>query len=196
MIKKALALCGILVVCTGVSLGLYLLNLNQSAISKDFYPIPLTSGGPCTHPLAGVHVSERTMAESESQALIVYVKNPDAEECTATVAINAPNFDISPYENKQNITLPGSGNGSLSWILTPKKVGVFEVSIAAGFDGQVIGISVTNLIGLSSTQAQIISYFGSFLGPMLTAPWWYERWKERKTKDKKISKVKQKRRNY
>ena len=63
------------------------------------------------------------MAENESQTLIIDLKN-SGDDCGTTVTINAPNFDISPYENKQDITLPSNGTSSVIWILlTFTKVG-------------------------------------------------------------------------
>ncbi len=193
MKKETLAFTGILLFSLGVFLGLYLWIPKQSAISKDFRPLPPTGGGgPCGVYLVEAQVSKRTMLENESQALTVEIGNLYGEDCKATVNLNAPNFDIAPNENEQTVTFPGKGNSTVIWILTPKMAGVFEVSIEVERDSQIIGIGVTNLLGLSPTQAQIISYVGSFFGPMLTAPWWYEKLKERQGKSKKVSRSKPK----
>lgn len=191
MIKKNLALVGSLIFFFGISLGLYLLGGTVIAVSKDDSG-SFVSGEPYLHPLDVARVSERTMKENESQALTVDLVNRSGQEYEVMVKLSAPNFDISPSEQSQTITLPSQGNASVIWILTPKRAGVFEISISAGYDNQVIGINVTNLLGLSPVQAQLLSYMGSFFGPMLTAPWWYQKWKERKAKGKKISKSKQK----
>jgi len=191
MIKKTLALAGMLTFFFGISLGLYLLGGTLFAAIKD-HLITTISAGECLHPLGGAHVSKRTMTENESQALTVDLVNQNGQECEVTAKLSAPNFDIAPSEESQTITLPSHGNASLVWILTPQKTGVFEVLISAESDYQVIGINVTNLLGLSPIQAQLLSYIGSFFGPMLTAPWWYEKWKERSAKGKKTSRTKQK----
>jgi hypothetical protein len=75
----------------------------------------------------------------------------------------------------------------LLWVLKPREISAFEIAITAGNQTQVIGIVVTNVLGFTAAQVQILSYVSSFLGPMLTAPWWYEQWEKRKKSRKEAS---------
>lgn len=187
MNKKTTAICGILIFCIGVGLGFHLSNLQKIAIGKDFHFFVPATGGGCRNSISSVDVSRRTMTENESQAVTVILSNHWDMDCAETITINAPNFDISPYEQEKSITIPKGESHSEIWILTPRRVGAFEIAVGIESSGesQTVGINVTNLLGLTAGQAQMISYIGSFLGPILTAPWWLELLKKSKSKNKK-----------
>jgi hypothetical protein len=127
-------------------------------------------------------LSERVMAENRSQAVVVRTANPADRECQVTLAFRAPGFDVSPAKEEQKVALPAGGKGSLSWILTPRRTGAFQITVSDILNTQVMGIDVTDVYGLTAIQAKLFSLIGSLFGPMLTMPWWVERWRQRKEK--------------
>ena len=129
---------------------------------------------------------EKVISENKSQAIIVETKNTARTECASTISIRAPGFDTSPTDDEQEITHPVKGKGSLSWILTPRKTGTFDIAISDVLNTDIFGITVTNLFGLSTTQAKLFSIFGTLFGPMLTVPWWWDRFRQRKPTPSKI----------
>ena len=185
MLTKALGVCGVIMFLFGIGLGVTLLGGRVRAIQADLYVPAAPVGGPCVDALEEVILPRRTMSENDSQTITVVLSNHGAEICEQSVAINAPNFEISPAESTQLISIPpGIGTAQTGWVLTPKKQGTFEIVIRIGAEMQIVGLSVTNVLGLTPLQAQLLSSAGSVLGPMLTLPWWYERWQKRQEKQK------------
>lgn len=124
-------------------------------------------------------LSRRVMAENETQAVQVSVTNPFTQACQSTLTLRAPSFDLSPSKDQQAVTVPPGRQGALSWIITPRKTGVYEVAVADELTTRTLGLSVTNVFGLNAFQAQLLAGLSSFLGPMLTAPWWFDKWQQR-----------------
>jgi hypothetical protein len=127
-----------------------------------------------------VTAPDRVLSEDKSQAITVKTSNHMDGACRSTISLHAPGFDISPSKEDQQTVLPVKQSGSLSWILTPRKTGTFEISVSDIINTKIFGITVTNTFGLSSFQAKIASIIGSIFGPMLTIPWWWERLLNRK----------------
>ncbi len=125
---------------------------------------------------------ERVMAENKTQAVSISVNNSAEKPCETYLSLRAPNFDLSPSKEEQKITLPSKGKGSLSWIMTPRKTGTFDLAVSDVINTQVFGITVTNMFGLTAAQAKIFSMLSTLCGPMLTVPWWVEKWMQRKKK--------------
>ena len=135
---------------------------------------------PCTW---DVQLTERVMAENKSQAIVVEAANSIDVSCESILALRAPGFDISPPKEEQKISLTTGNKGSLSWILTPRKTGTFDVTVSDILNTKIFGITVTDMFGLTATQAKTFSVVGGLFGPMFTVPWWIERfWNRRKQK--------------
>ncbi|MBI4080923.1 MAG: hypothetical protein HY430_04095 [Candidatus Levybacteria bacterium] len=141
------------------------------AISDDYTPCVWNATPP-----------ERVMSENKSQAILIQVKNTAKKECVSYLSLRAPSFDFSPAKEEQKIALAPKGSGSISWILTPRKTGSYEISVSDMLNTQIFGITVTNVFGLSAVQAKLFSIAGTLFGPMLTVPWWMDRWRQRKPK--------------
>ena len=183
MFKRSLAILGLVLFLAGVATGLFLLSGSLRASGLDSYKsLGPGAGEPCPHPLEQVGLNRRTMAEKESQALTVVLGNLDySGDCEVTVNISAPNFDINPANPDRVVVIPpGEKAATAAWVLSSREAGNYEVVVTAGFDVQVVGIRVTNLLGLTAPQAKILSYIGYFLGPMLSLPWWIQKWEEYK----------------
>ena len=181
MSKRSFAILGLILFLLGVAIGLFLLSGSLQASALDSYKsLGPGAGVPCPHPLEQVGLNRRTMAEKESQALTVVLGNLDSSaDCEVTVSLSAPNFDINPANPDRVVTVPaGEKAATTAWVLSSREAGNYEVVVTAGFDVQVMGIRVTNLLGLSAPEAKILSYIGYFLGPMLSLPWWIEKWEE------------------
>ena len=175
---KLLAAIGVVIVALSLvyaSGGLVARLLDGSVVS--------TAAGPCRHPQMEVRIPRRTMTNNDSEALTVSLSNP--QECEVEVTIVAPNFQVNPTEQPRRIALTPGAVSELSWVLVPREMGMHAIVVRAGLVEQSVGIVVTNTLGLTAGQAQILSYIGMFFGPALTFPWLYERWRSRREENKK-----------
>jgi hypothetical protein len=118
---------------------------------------------------AEVTPAQRVMSESDTQALTVSILNRDTQACDEAISLNAPEFAVSPNTLNVWLTIPPGQKRSLVWILIPQKLGTFSlaVSFSSPETTQIIGITVTDVFGLTIWQAQLLSYTGSFLGTFL-----------------------------
>jgi len=184
MAKRTLAITGIVLFGVGIGLALVLWASAARAYSLDTGGSSqgVTSAASCQHPLGAVTVARRVISESDSESLSVVLGNDTPGECEISVHLSAPNFDISPTDDSRTVDVPPAQSVTIVWILSPRKPGSFQVAVTAGLDSAVIGLTVTNVLGLTPQQAKILSMVATFLGPMLTAPWWYERLKEARAK--------------
>jgi hypothetical protein len=183
MVKKVLAIGGIVLFLIGLFL---LFRVRQAAGAAANFDGQLDTSGPiesvCTNLLREATVADRVISERESQALnVVLVNETDPQACNVMVALAAPDFNISPPESNRPISVPPGGEAvTLNWILSPRRTGTYVVSVSTATQAITLGITVTTVLGFTAAQAQILSYLATFLGPMLTAPWWYEQWQKRK----------------
>ncbi len=132
---------------------------------------------PCT--LEEVAVP-RVMSVRESHPLVVNVVREEGPPCESTVEVSATNFEFSPGELHRTIMLDaGRFRDTATWVMSPKQTGEYTIVVNTGADVQTFGVVVTNVLGFRAKPAQIITYVGSVLGPMLTVPWWLDRIKSR-----------------
>jgi hypothetical protein len=183
MLKNILAITGILLLLLGLFLFFRVRQANNTAAGYDTEwqtAAPIESL--CHHLLREATVADRVMSERESQALnIVLVNENSPNPCETTVTLAAPNFDVSPPESNRPVSVPpGSQELTLNWILSPRRTGTYVISISTPTEAITLGITVTTVLGLTAAQAQLLSALSTILGPMLTAPWWYEQWQKRK----------------
>jgi len=154
------------------------------------------SADDCSDVTNEISFSKPTISESDSLAVTVHLSNNDNRTCTGGVVLNAPNFDVSPARTTLRLELsPGHNTSSAVWILTPKKAGLFPITVSSGgytAFNTVSEVNVTDILGLTPTQAKILSYVGTFGGAMLTAPWWYEQLTKRRNKTKKTQSTREK----
>jgi hypothetical protein len=186
MMRTILAVAGVLLFVVGLVLAFSLLagalraaSLDDSktihaAISDDAPPF-------CTWEAS---ISARVMTQNTSQAVLVQVHNPADRECQSTIALRAPGFEISPMREEQKIALPAGGAGSLSWIVSPRKTGTFQIAVSDILNTQILGVTVKDENGLTTVQAKLLALVGSLFGPMLTVPWWVDKFKLGKLRSK------------
>lgn len=178
---RTLALVGVVILVVGLAFLWSLRRWQLAAAGLDRNPDP---EGPVTGDPAGcgrlvepeVALPRRVMALQETQALTVILSSAAAESCQVAVALNAPHFLLSPLEPRQQVTVGPGQRAQVTWILLPQEVGTFDLVLTVGGGITVLGITVTNALGLTAGQLQILSALSTVLGPMLTVPWWYERW--------------------
>ncbi len=122
---------------------------------------------------------ERVISENKNQAILIKTKNESSEPCQTLLYLRAPNFDISPNKEEQKISMEGTSSGSISWIISPRKTGSYEIAVTDNLDTKIFGISVKNMFGLTEVQGKLLSGLGTLFGPMLTIPWWWDRFKKK-----------------
>ena len=186
MMKTIIAVAGIVLLLVGLVLGISLIldalraasldetNTIHAAISEDASPF-------CTWEAS---ISARVMTQNTSQAILVKLSNPTDKECQSTIAPRAPGFEISPMREEQKIALAAGATGSLSWIVSPRRTGTFQIAVSDILNTQILGVTVKDEYGLTAAQAKLLALVGSILGPMLTVPWWLDRFKLGKLRPK------------
>ncbi len=205
--RKILALSGISLLCAGVGLGLYLLMSEVKARSLDSSLKDLSGGCPkelqCSPqpppPSCSKEAlvftklnSSKVMSVSDSQKLTATLVNQGQKKCRVSITIDAPNFTTGG-EKKQTFSIDKQTRADFNWVLSPDKPGTYTViiSISTGddppkiIDSKDVGISVTNILGLSASQASLFSIASSVFGPILTVPFWWDKWQQRKGKESK-----------
>jgi len=173
------AIAGAIVFVVSATLTAYFVLVGIRTRGLDIQ-IPSQVEGPCLHPLSSVEADRRVITEKESLDITVHLLNGEAIECEVGVRIDAPNFEISPPEETQAITLPPGETATVIWVVTPMEPGTYRIGISSELDSQTIGISVRNVIGLTARQVELLGYLGNFFGPALTFPWIYTTWNERR----------------
>lgn len=128
------------------------------------------------------NLPRRVMSENESQALTVALALGGEAACEVTLTLLAPGFVVTPAQTVQLLPMSPGDSVIQVWVLQPQQLGTFAIAISSNSTVETLGLTVTNVLGLTAAQARILSAVGTFLGPMLTAPWWYEQWKERQKK--------------
>lgn len=180
MTKHVLAIVGLLVLVAGLGLEWYLFSRGQQARaldSTDSRKGPLNDV--CVHPEPVIQLSKRTISENDTQALGVRLNNSTNQTCTFHVTLSAPNF-VLDANNTQSVEVPPQTVATLSWVIIPTQVGTFEILARSGLDTAVIGVTVLNVLGLTASQVELLSLITKFLGPMLSAPWWFEQFRRSK----------------
>ena len=132
---------------------------------------------------------DRVLSENKSQAILVKAKNESDEDCQSAISLRSPGFDISPAKEEQSITLKSKQEGSVSWIISPRKTGSYEIAVSDSLNTKIFGVNVTNMFGLSAVQAKTASFLGTLFGPMLTIPWWWEKWFQKRKKQEVLPKT-------
>lgn len=182
MWRKILVVIGIILLVSGLLLGL-LLSLNQrNALEMDSV---ISSQAPVFEAMCGqveieADVEKRIMSEQESQLLQIFLRTNSPTNCTAVVDLNVVNFNVSPSETHREVMLRPEITSALTWVISPQKTGQYTIAITVNEAIITLGITVTTVLGLTAAQAQAVSVIGTLLGPMLTIPWWYEQWQKRK----------------
>lgn len=186
MQRLVIALFGMFLFVSGIFLGFGILQSRQQAVALDKedrrYGAIIGDVMPCSWQAIP---PERVFTENETQAVVVQATNPlEDQECRSAISLRAPGFDISPLKEEQQITVPAQSKGSLAWVLAPHKTGTYQITVSDVLDTKVFGVTVTNVFGLSAAQAQLFSLLGTLFGPIFTVPWWLDKWRERKEKQK------------
>lgn len=174
---------GILIFILGLSPSLLTLFGQYEASVRDdqFF---FAASAPCSHLNWNVTPEKRLLREKESTAITVQVQNDSPQTCNADITIHTSDFSIAPETTTQSLELPPNEKGSLVWVITSRDLGTYTIAFSGGLDTAEIGISVTNLFGLTAQQVKVLSILGSFFGPALNLPWIYSVWQQRQ-KDKK-----------
>lgn len=179
--KKFVAVIGLSILV--LSLGIVkVLNLGKSKAlvlndEKTSYGTIVSDIPPCTW---DIEDPEPVMAENKTQAIVINLSSSKESECETLLTVRAPGFDTSPSKESQTVNLPADKKGSISWILSPRKTGVYDIAVTDDINTKIYGVTVNNIFGLSVIQAKIASFFGTLFGPMLTVPWWWDRLRKKK----------------
>ena len=181
MSLKGFGLIGLVIFFAAIGIGAVLLVMNQNAQSRDHsdekHGVVVSDYPPCVWELS---IPQRILSENNSQTIVVNTTNATDTECQSQLTLLAPGFDVNPRKEFQTIAAKSQAKGSVAWIVIPHKSGEFDIAVSDGLNTQALGITVTNVLGLTATQAQLCSILGTLLGPMLSVPWWVDRWQKRK----------------
>jgi hypothetical protein len=190
--KRILAAIGFLGLGLAALVGMTLIYLEQRARSLSLDSIVALASKttlPSCKPLISVELPRHVMAEGESQVLAVTLENTATESCEVRAMINAANFVVQPSEEFRTSVPPvGKGTTQLAWSIAPQTKGEQQlvISIASGLEARQarVSILVTDVWGFKPRVAQFFSLLGVVMGPMLTVPYWYEKWRSREERRK------------
>jgi hypothetical protein len=136
---------------------------------------------PCKHPFVDIAEPPAVLTISESTELRLLVNRfgrptfrppgwkipKDAKGCNAEITIDAPAFELS--EARRSIHLPAvDENYSVSWVLSPKKVGRQTIVITSGLDKLKVSITVMSDLGFTARQGAIFATLLTALGAIAT----------------------------
>jgi hypothetical protein len=188
MVRSVAGVVGLAIFVLAIGAGITLFSISQNAQLRDQFKQGngVVSG---ETPLCAwdIDATQRVLSENSSHTVTINATNANEVDCESVLRFLAPGFDVRPREEEQLVTAKPNGRGSIAWIVTPLKSGSFEIVVSDGIDTRVIGVTVTNILGLTAAQAQILSVLGTLFGPMFTIPWWVERWQQRKRQQAKAS---------
>ncbi len=147
MVRKGLAICGALLLLTGLGLALYLHSLTSSALAFDK---ELKKGFLCGTPLLclsgsgsssgqqasevcpsswSLNISQRAISENDTLSLKFVLSNQNnSRGCTVAIRLNAPGFASSPNTFTSMVNIPPHTTiKRIIWFLTPKMSGQLYV---------------------------------------------------------------------
>ncbi len=186
MIRSAAGLIGLALFLLALGAGISILGISQSAQSRDQFDKGYGSvAGDTPLCLWEINSTQRVLSENASHSITINATNAYDVDCESVLTFLAPGFDISPRKEDLIVTAKPKCQGSIAWVVTPQKSGSFEIVVTDGIDTRIIGITVTNILGLTAAQAQIFSVLGTLFGPMFTIPWWIDRVQQRKRQQSK-----------
>lgn len=145
---------------------------------------------PCPYSLKDVILSKAYLTENDSLSVTVVLQNNASYQCAAKVRLLAVGFDADPPEKEREVELspqsgPQSGEAKLIWLLSPTKTGAREIAVETDDKIWNHGVSVVNSLGLTPGQAKVVSLVVTFLGPVLTFPWLFQLWQNRREKNRR-----------
>jgi hypothetical protein len=184
--QQAVAIIGLALTIVGFGSTGYLKYLEIYSEYKSFIEVASAEGYPCDHSLKDVIISKAYLTENDSLSVTVVLQNHASDQCTAEVSLLAVGFDADPPEKVREVELsPQSGEVKLIWLLSPTKTGAREIAVGTGVMTWNHGVSVVNTLGLTPGQAKILSLVSTFLGPVLTFPWLFQLWQNRREKNRR-----------
>lgn len=136
---------------------------------------------PCLHPLVGVLDPPPVLTISESTELRLLVNQygrpdlrppdwelpADSAACDAFVEMDAPAFDIAKAQRTLYLP-PEDRNFSVSWVLSPRKVGRQTIVVTSGLDSLKVSISVMSDLGLTARQSALLAAILTAVGTLAT----------------------------
>jgi hypothetical protein len=198
MSKKPLFMIGITILLIAIIYGSSLLITSLRARSADTSNIETGGGGGgdrnwCgreNFEIAEVSPSDRVISDKDSLAITAVLSNKGSEDCDIMLSLTAPTFDVDPAEKQLVVLKPGLRTETFIWLLVPKKQGSFQARLSADLDNsstlhQLIGLTVTDVLGFTPRWAKVISILGTFVGSTFTLPKlmeWYQEWKKKREK--------------
>lgn len=183
-LKQILAVVGLFVVFVGVALIFSRAQAVANARARDAVDTGSTrpeEQADCRQPLVAVDLPERVMSEDREQTLTVTVGNQfNSSTCVVIVELTALRFDISPTTLvRTSAELALGETESFIWLIAPTRTGEHTIIVMANEELQTLGVTVRTWLGLTAGQARVASFVATLLGPLLSVPWWLERWEKR-----------------
>jgi hypothetical protein len=120
------------------------------------------------------------MAMNRSGAATVTLTAREPSACTMKVELVAAAPLKVSGKNPDDITLTiERPTDTRRWILSADQAGTWDIEVKAGGFRKPYTIEVTTVFGLSPLTTALIAGVSGVMGPMLTLPYWLERWRTR-----------------
>ena len=161
---RALAALGVVLLLLSGGTVSHLFKLRRDATrvdgSRPSISSILVSGSDC-EPLVSVEASSRVVSETDSFIVVAILRNNEQAECRAEISIEAPAFGI---RESRRVRLKALSTKREPWILTPQKSGQHLVGVSDGIIYRTIGVRVTDVVGLTPSQAKLLLLWLASLG--------------------------------
>ena len=123
--------------------------------------------------LEGLSLSRRVISTSDTTALSATVVHPNPElsdfSCSSTLSFHAPGVDITPGNPRSIELSPEQRQITVQWTVEPRRSGNFFIVIQDESNhSDHVSLNVTNILGLSPFQAELVSLLSGFMGSTLT----------------------------
>src|SRR3989344_3960081 len=132
MNKKLTAFLGLIIFITSLFLMSKINGEEKNAQSRDVNKKVFAIVGEDT-PLSCswvVKTPDRVMNENTSQVILVTTSNSAEKQCETYLSLRAPGFEVEPNSDEQKISLKPGGSGSVSWIISPRKTGDYNIALS------------------------------------------------------------------
>lgn len=200
MLRKLLALAGVTLFTLSIVIALLSETSTNKASPPDKAAPPASQRSRDTKPqkktsacdLKGVEAQPKTVSEKEGLVLVITLSSGSSTNCQDTLSLDAPNFSVTsptkavsipPDREGKSNTIKQPSNKTeqpevISWRLAAKEAGKHQVVVETSTDSELVDVVVKGKINWS----QWLSSMGTIFGPMLTIPYWLDRWRERKSR--------------
>jgi hypothetical protein len=182
----ATAACVVAALALGSPLLLNYVRMSESETTRGF-----TGATGCALPKLEAKAESATTSIARSQEITAAVQNTSGSACVVKVSIEAANFEIVPAP-EHSVQLGAQERKLATWIVAPKREGVWLIRIVAGQAEERLRIDVRTILGLRPEVAGWLAPALLFVSGGLNLPWLLAHLRDRRRERREESAAKRK----